>query len=562
MSPGAWLTALAHRSMSTLALVRRGRSIPVGVDSGHRTGMSLWPTAANMTHWQTGLILALLVLGMADSTLAAMGARIRGWRENPAAFAYDELKFEAGDQWQQDVFDVFPSQDTDKLRISLQACTGPGKTAILAVLNLNFISCYGSKGEHPQGLCTSITEDNLHGNLWPALSKWQERSEYLKLAFRWTATRFSSVDHPRTWFLEARTFAKKADPEAMGRTLSGLHAKDVMVTMDESGDIPVPVLRSGEQIFSSAYRWAKLLQGGNPTSLEGALYHAAVPARRFWYVVVVNGDPDDPKRSRRVNIENAREQIELYGRDNPWVKATILGQFPDSSINTLLGIEDVEAAVARHWRRERYDFMQRRLGIDVARFGDDRTVIFPRQGLKTWRPDILRLQDTMQITARVMEFQRVFKPELMLVDDTGHWGHGVIDGLRSVGSAAVGIQFHAPGIDQRYKNRRVEGWLKMAEWVKGGGCLPDLADLRTELCTPTYTFAGGKFLLEEKEQIKKRLGRSPDLADALALTFMLPDMPKQAMTKANAAQMGLVDFDPYATPAESRSEAEFDPYES
>ena len=119
---------------------------------------------------RTVLVVVLAVLVM-DSALERIGARIRGWRENPAAFAYDELKFETGDPWQQRVFDVFPSQDPDKLRISLQACTGPGKTAILAVLNLNFISCYGSKGEHPQGLCTSITEDNLSGNLWPALSK-------------------------------------------------------------------------------------------------------------------------------------------------------------------------------------------------------------------------------------------------------------------------------------------------------------------------------------------------------------------------------------------------------
>ena len=60
--------------------------------------------------------------------------------------------------------------------------------------------------------------------------------------------------------------------------LSGLHAPYVMVTLDESGDIPVPILRSGEQILSSKFKWAKVLQGGNPTSLEGALYHAAVVA--------------------------------------------------------------------------------------------------------------------------------------------------------------------------------------------------------------------------------------------------------------------------------------------
>lgn len=496
-----------------------------------------------------GCLAVLLVLGVAESAsaLERIGARIRGWRENPAAFAYDELKFEAGDPWQQQVFDVFPSQDPDKLRISLQACTGPGKTAILAVLNLHFISCYGSKGEHPQGLCTSITEDNLTGNLWPALSKWQERSEYLKLKFRWTATRFSSVDHPATWFLEARNWSKRADPEALGRTLSGLHAKDVMVTLDESGDIPVPVLRSGEQIFSSTYRWAKLLQGGNPTSLEGALHHAAVQARHLWFVVRVTSDPDDPNRSRRVNIENAREQIRLYGRDNPWVKATILGQFPDASINALLGVEEVEAAMGRHLRTDEYDWAQKRLGVDVARFGDDRTVIFPRQGLASFRPVIMRNARTTDIAARVAMAHAKWGAEQVFVDDTGHWGHGVIDNLLAAGIPSIPLVYHAKALNPRYKNRRAEFWLEGAKWVKNGGALPNIPELVAELVTPTYTFANGVFVLEEKDQIKKRLGRSPDLADALFQTFAIPDMPGQMLQQLQGRAHVAHDADPYAT---------------
>jgi phage terminase large subunit len=501
----------------------------------------------------TYLCLALLVVMMADSTLARLGARIRDWRENPAAFAYDELKFEAGDPWQQRVFDVFPSQDPDKLRISLQACTGPGKTAILAVLNLNFLSCYGSTGEHPQGLCTSITEGNLSGNLWPALSKWQQRSEYLKLAFRWTATRLSSVEHPETWFIEARNWSKRADPETLGRTLSGLHAKDVMVTLDESGDIPVPVLRSGEQIFSSTYRWAKLLQGGNPTSLEGALYHAAVQARHLWYVVVVTGDPDDAQRSKRVSIENAREQIQLYGRDNPWVKATILGQFPEASINALLGVNEVNAAMQRHLRTDQYDWAQKRLGVDVARYGDDRTVIFPRQGLAAFRPIVMRhARDSavsVDIAQRVMGAKAQWGSEIELFDATGGWAAGAVDVMRTNGLGPINVQFAAPALDPRYANRRAEIWFAMASWLQGGAAVPPIPEMVAELTTPTYTFHKGKLLIEEKDQIKKRLGRSPDLADALALTFGLVEMPGQASTLAGGgpqAGHAVHDGDPYA----------------
>lgn len=484
--------------------------------------------------------------------------KLRRWRENPVQMAIEELKFEP-DHWQREFLSILPSQDPDKLRMGLKACTGPGKTAVLAVAALNFVGCYGGKGEHPQGLAVSITEDNLNSNLWPALSRWQQRSEYFKSAFKWTATRFSAIDHPETWFLEARTWSKKADKEAQGRTLSGLHAPYVMVIIDEMGDIPVPILRSGEQIFSSTYKWAKLIGGGNPTSLEGALYHAAVTAKHLWYIITITGDPDDPKRSPRVNIVNAREQIRLYGRENPWVMSTILGMFPPASINALLGVEDVEASMRRHLHEEIYNFMQKRLGIDVARFGDDRSVLFPRQGLRGFNPVVMRVQNTVQIAARAAAGVNKWtkgKPHdvLMLIDDTGHWGHGVIDNLSTAGFSTIGLQYHGPAIDPRYFNKRTEMHFEGADWVKGGGALPNIPSLVAEACATTYTFIKGKLACEPKELVKAKLGRSPDLWDAFCNTFGLPDMPagvNKGSTRASA------DFDPMDT--QEKQDLDFDP---
>lgn len=491
-------------------------------------------------------------------------ANIQRWRENPAAFAHEVLKFEP-DPWQLEFFKVFPSQDPDKMRISLQACTGPGKTAVLAVANLNFISCYGAEHRHPRGLCTSITGANLNANLWPELSVWQQRSEYLKRKFQWTATRFFAKDHPETWFIEARTWQKQANAEQQGRTFSGLHAPYMLVTLDESGDMPVPVLRSGEQIFSSTYEWAKVLQSGNPTSHSGALYHAASVARHLWCVIRVTGDPDDPRRSPRINLENAKAQIAMYGRDNPWIKATILGEFPPSAINALLGVEEVEAAMHReHLREDEYDWSQKRLGVDVARFGDDRTVIAARQGLLVpCKPVIMRNARTTDIAARVATAIERYSPEMVIVDDTGHWGHGVIDNLLAARHHAIGIQYHGPAIDPRYKNRRCEMWMKGAEWVKAGGSLPYIPELIPELTEPTYTFVAGKFFVEPKDLVKKRLGRSPDIADAIMNTFAFPDMPKGAATKAaahSAKQRLESDWDPYQDREAERLKADHDPF--
>lgn len=472
---------------------------------------------------------------------------IRRWRENPCAFAFEELKF-VPDKWQEDVFKVFPSQDQDKLRISLQACTGPGKTAVLAILNLNFQSCYGGKGEHPKGFCVSVTQDNLRSNLWPELSVWQQRSEYLKTAFTWSKERFFSNDHTESWFIEARTWSKKADKEAQGRTLSGLHAPYVMVTIDEAGDIPVPILRSGEQIFSSQYKWAKLLMAGNPTSMEGCLYHAATKARTQWHIVKITGDPDDPHRSPRVNLENAKKQIELYGRDNPWIMSTILGIFPPASINALLSLEDVETAMKRVLEPHMYEWSQKRIGVDVARFGNDRSVLFPRQGLRCFMPPPpMRNMRTTEIAARCAAGVNKWGTKesvLLLVDDTGNWGHGVIDNLFTAGYSPFPVIYHGAAIDSRYFNKTAEMHFAMAEAIKSGAQLPNVPDLVGELTSRTYTFVNGKLALEPKEIAKARLGRSPDFSDALANTYALPDMPADLPQWITQTSTATHDWDP------------------
>jgi hypothetical protein len=487
---------------------------------------------------------------------------LRRWRENPVAFAVECCKFEP-DASQRDFLSVFPSQDPDKLRMYLQACTGSGKTATLVIAGLNFVSCYGGQYDHPQGLCTSITGANLGANLWPELANWQRRSEWLKREFRWTATRFSSTLFPETWFLEARPWAKKANIEEQGRTFSGLHGPFVLVLLDESGDIPVPVLRSAEQIFSTQYRWAKLCQGGNPTSKEGhALYQAAVVARHMWYGLRITGDPDNPKRCARINIENARAQIKLYGREDPWVKATILGEFPDSAINSLLGADEVQAAMERDLDRSAYDWAQKRLGVDVSRFGDDPTILFPRQGLQAGIRGVSSIvmrhkRDSpvsVNIANRVMLAKQRWNWELCTLDATGGWAAGARDILVAAGYPVMSLQYHAPAPDPRYKNMRAYMHWHGAQWIKNGGALPNDPELPAELTATTYSYVGGQMLMEPKDRVKEKIGRSPNKADALYQTFALPDMPGE---QTDVLRKKLFDG-----AGRSRSDADFDPHDS
>lgn len=458
--------------------------------------------------------------------------RIRAWRENPKQFASDIFGVKL-DAWQERALEAVGGAPDPRRRLMMKACTGPGKSAVLAWIGWHRLLCFAEKGEHPKGAALSGEgRDNLRDNLWSELAKWRNRSELLQRAFEWTKERIFARDHAETWFLSARSYPRDANPDAIGHSLSGLHSKFPFLLLDETGNMPIQVGQKATQIFTGGTADGLIAGAGNPTSTGHLLYHIATHQRDQWCVITVTADPDDSERTPRVDIAHAREQIALYGRENPWVMATILGQFPLGGINTLMGPDEVETAMSRTLSEDAYSWAQKRLGVDVARFGDDRSVIFPRQGLMAFTPEIMRKQDTTQIAAAVVSKKIDWRSDREFIDDSGHWGHGVLDNLKAGGYKPTAVLFEDhPFQDQTCKNRRAEMWIALSKWVKGNGVLPKMPELVKELSAPTYTFVQGKFQLEPKDLIKKRLGYSPDLGDGLALTFAEPDMPKEFRPK-------------------------------
>lgn len=161
------------------------------------------------------------------------------------------------------------------------------------------------------------------------------------------------------------------------------------------------------------------------------------------------------------------------------------------------------------------------IGVDIARFGDDATVFFKRKGLVAFEPIVMHKLDNMAVADRLMQYIAKENPDAVFIDSGG--GAGVIDRVRQLGANVVEVPFGSAAIDPKYRNRRIEMWVAMRDWLIAGGSIPDDLSLRSDLSTPTYFFdAAGKMQLESKEKIKERLGRSPDKADALALTFASP----------------------------------------
>lgn len=200
-----------------------------------------------------------------------------------------------------------------------------------------------------------------------------------------------------------------------------------------------------------------------------------------------------------------------------------LCDFNAAADNALIPIDLVREAVTRHYRDDQYEEAPLVFGIDVARFGSDSTVIFKRRGLVALEPIIIRKFDNMRVADVVARHIEEDSPDAVFID--AGQGQGVIDRLNDMGFSVEEVHFGGTAIDDRhYANRRIEMWDGMHKWLRAGGAIPPLALLQSDLCAPTYGYTVGKNLkiLESKDKIKERLGRSPDLADALALTFAAP----------------------------------------
>ena len=456
--------------------------------------------------------------------------RLLRWRADPVAFVRENFAVEP-DAWQVEFLRQFPNTK----RQAAIACKGPGKSAVLSWLMWNFISTR----LQPKIVNISCSGANLADCLWTEHAKWQAKSPFLKAMFEWSKSRISCRDFPETWWCSARQFAQSADPAAQADTLAGLHEDNVMIEIDEAGSVPIGLIAAAEAILGTPGGDKHIVMAGNPTSLEGPLYRASTIERELWKPIHITADPDDPQRTPRVTKEHAAEQIKKWGgKDNPYVLVNIFGQFPPTSINALLGPDDCTRSAKRQCPPAAYTHAAKVLGIDVARFGDDRTVIFPRQGLFASVPLILRAARTEVIVANVAKIAMDWNPDMIFIDGSGGYGAGVEDGLREAGFACVPVYGSGQATDQRFYNKRAEIHWEMAEWVKDRGVLPlpIIDELTKELTAPTYTLKKDQIIVEPKDHIKARLGFSPDLADALANTFAFPVMPKRNHADPTANQ--------------------------
>lgn len=314
------------------------------------------------------------------------------------------------------------------------------------------------------------------------------------------------------------------EPEKM----AGISGPHVLFIVDEASGIPVEIY---EAIEGNRAGGARLVMFSNPTQTSGYFYDAFNEKREFWKCIHVSSEEAAEQGIKGVGLatqEYIDEKKKEWGEDNPLYHVRIKGVFPAQAENAIIGLALVEEAVAR-WTDLDESNAPLSLGVDVARFGDDDSAIAPRRGKKVFQLQTCHGQDTQQIAGFVMSLVRKLRHgphERVLVNvDVIGVGAGVADALREFHKKREIVLYEVnvsevARNEEEYPNLRSELWFKMEKFLKDGGAIPDDAKLIRELVAPVYTFdRKGRRQVEPKDDLKKRLGRSPDRADAACLSL-------------------------------------------
>lgn len=387
---------------------------------------------------------------------------------------------------------------------------GIGKTALISWIILWFIATR----EHPQIIVTAGKKEQLTGKTWRELAKWNKMS-LCGHWFHWTATKLEHALFPETWFAQAIPWSKNA-PE----NFAGAHEEHVLVIYDEASAVDDSIWEVTDGAMTTP--GAMWIAFGNPTKTTGRFFQCFGKFKHRW-----NHRHIDSRTAKMANRRLLDQMVEDYGEDSDYVRVRVRGLFPRAGSMQLITIDQFAAAVKR--KAEGYEKFGKVLSVDVARHGDDQSVIVRRQQRKVWPLQRLRITDLMQLAARVAEAIDEFDPDVTFIDATG-MGWGVVDRLNQLGyKKVIGVQTGEEADEpERFKNKRAELWLRMADFVKNGGSLPDDKELETELTEPMYGFdEKQRYVMESKKDMKKRDLASPDGADALALSFTAPVAPKK-----------------------------------
>ena len=444
--------------------------------------------------------------------------------DHPVDFFREILRMNP-DEWQEEVLGDLAQYS----KISVRSGQGVGKTALEAGAIIWFLACR----PYSRVIATAPTMQQLYDVLWAEIAKWLDKS-LVKDLLKWTKTKVYMVGDDKRWFATAKTATK---PENM----QGFHEDHMLIVVDEASGVADPIM---EAILGTLTgKDNKLLMCGNPNRLEGVFYDSHNGDRDKFHTHKVSSM--DSKRTSRENIEML---LNKYGRDSDVARVRIFGDFPKGTLDSLISLETVECACGCTLPEKEIETSNiLHIGCDVARFGDDKTVITPRIAGKIFPFKKYSKKSTMETAGNVIlmckEYMKKYpklKKCVIKVDDTGVGG-GVTDRIREVVAEerlpyiVIPVNNGASATDEYYANLGSQIWgalrdaleENLSHMIQGEPVtleMPNDAEMIKQLSSRKQKITSkGKIQLESKDDMKARGLGSPDIADSVTLAFYEPN---------------------------------------
>lgn len=442
------------------------------------------------------------VYGMAKQELTDAAKTLLALRDDPVLFVRTCLQAEP-QKWQKEALQNIVKHN----RLSIRSGHAVGKTTFLSFVILWWLCTH-----YPCKIaCTANSASQLEQILWSEIQKWYKMMPQAfqdELEFR--SDKITLKNAPDS-FCVSRT-SRRENPEA----LQGFHSPNMLFIIDEASGVPDIIFEVAQGAMST--HGAKTIMVGNPNRSTGYFFDSFNKNIESWQTMTVScldADTVDPQY-----VEDMKRQ---YGEDSNVFRVRVLGLPPETDDNAIIGRALVESAIDREV--DPIEVMPV-WGIDVARHGSDRCALCKRKGnvitepIKHWGG-----KDLMETVGIIMaEYESTpfrDRPTELLVDSIG-LGAGVVDRLVELNIPARGINVaESSSLSNRYMRLRDELWFKCREWLEQKDCqIPDQEELIAEVTAVQYSImSNGKFKVESKDEMKKRGMRSPDIADALMLTF-------------------------------------------
>ncbi len=446
--------------------------------------------------------------------------RIKLYRKNPVLFAKEVVCF-TPDEWQSGVLmDVATAP-----KVSVRSGQGVGKTSIEAVIALWFLSCFPMS----RVVATAPTARQLNDVLWAELSKWISKSPLLKALLKWTKTKVEVRGYSERWFATART-------ATTAENMQGFHEDNMLFIIDEASGVSDEIIEAILGTLSGKNN--KLLMCGNPTKTSGVFFDSHNRDRALFKTYRVSS-LDCP----RTNKENINAMLEKYGRNSNFARVRIYGDFPEQEDDVFITLSALERS-ANTVIDEKPVPVTVRIGCDVARYGDDKTIIGVKVDEKVSFYEKAQGQDTMRTAdnialcyKKLIDRYSQYKGKIIVTVDDGGVGGGVVDRLRRICKAdpktygrmkVVPVKF-GMRIRHRYYYDTTTYMMAVVKELlsdtdKNGEAkpielvLPKYDDLIAQLSCRKYTMTENSVIkIESKKEMKARGLPSPDEADCVLL---------------------------------------------